>query len=107
MPSSKNLRWATESRGCSCFVFRNLDGGKHSAVHSLESNQVASGIGYRYVHFPISLLRLCHCGLNNRLGSVERYRKSIGHIEGYLVWDEIERIGRYGLCFMGVCWFAA
>jgi hypothetical protein len=66
----EDLRWTTESRGCSRLVFRYLDGGKHSAVHSLESNQVATGIGYCYVHLPIPLLRLFYGGVNNRLGSV-------------------------------------
>jgi hypothetical protein len=64
------LRFAPEGRGCSCLVLGNLNGGKHRAVHSLEGDEVAAGIDYRYVHLPIPLLRLCHRRVNNGLGSV-------------------------------------
>jgi hypothetical protein len=49
-------------------VLRNLNGGEHRAVHSLEGNQVTAGIAYGYVHFPIPLSGLCHSGVNDRLG---------------------------------------
>ena len=61
----ENLRWSPEGHRCSRLVLRNLNGGKHRAVHSLESNQVPAGIGYRYVHFPIPFLGLSHRSLNN------------------------------------------
>jgi len=66
----EGLRWSPEGRGCSRLVFRNLNGGKHRAVHSLEGHEIAPGIDHRYVHLPIALLRLCHRRVNNRLGSV-------------------------------------
>ena len=69
MPSSKTFVEAPENGGCSRFVFRNLNGSKHRAVHSLEGNQVAAGIGYCYVHLPISHLGLCYSSVNNRLGT--------------------------------------
>jgi len=37
----------------------------------LKGDEVTPGIGYRYVHLPIPLLRLGHGGVNNSLGSVE------------------------------------
>src|SRR5580693_2600585 len=67
----KDLGWPPEGHGCSRLVLRNLNGGEHRAVHSLESNQVATGIGYCDIHLPIPLLGLCHSGSNNRLGLVE------------------------------------
>src|SRR5258705_7879844 len=76
----EDLGWAPEGRGCSCLVLGNLNSGKHRAVHSLEGNQVTAGIGYCDVHLPFPLLRLCHSSVNYRLGSVERYRDSVGHI---------------------------
>jgi hypothetical protein len=66
----EDLRWTPEGRGGSRLVLRNLNGGEHRAVHPLEGNQVAAGIRYRDIHFPIPLLGLCHGGLNHRLGSV-------------------------------------
>jgi hypothetical protein len=64
----EDLRWPPEGNGGSRLVLRNLNGGKHRAVHSLEGNEVTAGIGYCYVHFPIPLLGLCHSGVNDRLG---------------------------------------
>jgi hypothetical protein len=52
-------------------VFRYLNGGQHGSVHSLKGDEVAAGIGYGYVHLPFPLLRFCHGGVNNRLGSVQ------------------------------------
>jgi hypothetical protein len=66
----EDLCWAPERRGCSRLVFRNLNLGKHRAVHSLEGNSVTTGIGYCYIHLPTPLLRLSHGGVNNRLGSI-------------------------------------
>ena len=66
----EDLRWPPEGHGCSRLVFRNLNGGEHRAVHSLEGNQVTAGIGYCYVHFPIPFLGLCRRGMNNRLGPI-------------------------------------
>jgi hypothetical protein len=67
----EDLRWAPEGHGRSRLVFRNLNRGEHRAVHSLEGNQVATGIGYRDIHLPIPIPRLCHSRLNHRLGLLE------------------------------------
>jgi hypothetical protein len=40
----EDLRWPPEGHGCSRLVLRNLNGGEHRAVHSLEGNQVTTGI---------------------------------------------------------------
>src|SRR5271170_4938432 len=64
----EDLRWAPEGHGCSRLVLRNLNRGEHRAIHSLEGNQVATGIGYCDIHLPIPLPGLCDSGLNNRLG---------------------------------------
>src|ERR1700722_15766471 len=45
--------FAPEGRGCSRLVLRYLNRGEHGVVHSLEGNQIATGIGYRNVHLPI------------------------------------------------------
>jgi hypothetical protein len=34
----EDLRWPPEGHSCSRFVLRNLNGGKHRAVHSFEGN---------------------------------------------------------------------
>ena len=67
----EDFRRPPEGHGCSRLVFGNLNGGEHRAVHSLEGNQVTTGIGYRYIHFPIPFPGLFHGGLNNRLGLLE------------------------------------
>jgi hypothetical protein len=66
----EDFRWPTEGDGRSRLVFRYLNGREHSAIHSLEGNQVTTGVGYSYVHIPISLLGLFPSGVNNRLRSV-------------------------------------
>src|ERR1700678_4294892 len=58
----EDFRWTPEGHGCSRLVLRNLNRGEHRAVHSLEGNQVATGIGYCNIHFPVPLLSLCHGG---------------------------------------------
>src|ERR1700722_8054763 len=55
----EDLGWATEGGGRPRLVLRNLNRGQHRAVHSLEGDQVATGIGHRYVHLPFPLLGLC------------------------------------------------
>src|ERR1700687_404961 len=51
-PILEDLRRAPKGNGCPRRVFRNLNGSEHRAVHSSEGNQVTTGIGYCYVHFP-------------------------------------------------------
>jgi hypothetical protein len=90
----EDLRWPPKGHGCSRLVLRNLNRGEHRAVHALEGNQVAAGVGYCYVHFPISPSGLGDSGVDDRLRLLQRYRTPVRHIEWNFVWDDIERIRR-------------
>ena len=84
-------------------MLRDLNRGKHRAVHSLEGNQVATGVGHSYVHFPIAPDRLCYCCVNDCLRLLERYRGPVGHIERYFIRDGIKRIRRRDPCIVAIC----
>src|SRR5580658_8322838 len=88
------LGWAPESRCCLRLVFRDLDRGKHRAIHSLEGNQVAPGIHYGDVHLPIPLRCLRDGCVDGRLSSGKRYGSPIRHVEWHFLWDDIKWIRR-------------
>ena len=62
---------AAEDCGRSGLVLRDLNRSGHRTVHSLEGDRIATGVSYRYVHFPPSFLRLGDSGLNNRLRPIK------------------------------------
>lgn len=66
----EDLGWSPKGYGCSRLMLRNLNGGEHRAIHSLEGHEVATGISDGRVHFPVELPGLCDGGLNDRLGLV-------------------------------------
>src|SRR6202012_3190548 len=65
---------------------------------ALEGDQVTARIGHCYVHLPIALSRLCHRGMNHLLGSVERYRGAIRHIERNCIRNGVKRVWHSWLC---------
>ncbi len=94
----ENFRFAPERCRSASFVFCNLYGGKHRAVHALKGDEVAAGIDDRYVHLPIPLLRFRQRRANNRLCSVQRYRRTIRNIGGH--FSGTKSRGFSSVCFI-------
>ena len=82
MPSSKTLVGRRNLTAARRFVFRDLNGSEHRAVHALEGNQVPAGIGYRDVHLPFSLIRLSHGRLNHCLRRASDIGSPYGRSKG-------------------------
>jgi hypothetical protein len=92
MPFSNTLVFAPEGRGSARLVFRYLNRGKLCSVHSLESNQVATGVDHGNVHFPIPFPGLHHRGPDCCLGAFERYGRPVRHVEGHGVRHNVKGV---------------
>src|SRR5215472_9120015 len=84
------LGLAPERDGGACLVLGDRNRGELCAVHTLEGNEVASGVHHRDVQLPLVLFRLGDGGIDSDRGALEGERCAVGHIERHLVGHHIE-----------------